>query len=231
MPLGTRIVLMNLKENVTSSITCSQPRSPGLHTRSLTQLHHKGTVQRVLAVVQWVNDLAWLCGCAGFDPQPQKSGLKIWHCRSCGVGQSYSSDWIPGPGTCQERKKGGLGGLFRQHSQVTWHCKQLYWFIESMSASGDYFTSQCSQLWNGALVTVNRVIINLTERNYLISISWIHRSCFLFTGTLIREENFGVLWWLSGLRTCHCRGEGLIPGPRTSKCCGWQKKKKRNILN
>ena len=29
----------------------------------------------------------------------QHSGLKIWHCHSCGIGCSCSSDLIPGPGT------------------------------------------------------------------------------------------------------------------------------------
>ena len=50
-----------------------------------------------------------LCGSVGSIPSPC-SGLRIWHCCSCGIGCSCGSDSIPGSGTsichgCGHKKK------------------------------------------------------------------------------------------------------------------------------
>ena len=53
----------------------------------------------VPTVVQWVNDLDVLCGGTGSIPSPWCSGLRMQGYCSRSLGQSSSSDLIPGPGT------------------------------------------------------------------------------------------------------------------------------------
>ena len=48
-------------------------------------------------MAHWVNDLACLPSGAGLIPQ--HSGLKMEHCRSCGIGLRCGSDYIPDLGT------------------------------------------------------------------------------------------------------------------------------------
>lgn len=50
-------------------------------------------------MAQQVDDLACLCGVAGLIPEPGCRGLRICHCRWCGIGCRYSAGSIPGPGT------------------------------------------------------------------------------------------------------------------------------------
>ena len=62
----------------------------------------------VLAVMQW--DLQRLCSAGGRLNPSLHSGLKIWHCHSCGIHCNCSSDLIPGLGTLYatgQPKKGG----------------------------------------------------------------------------------------------------------------------------
>ena len=42
---------------------------------------------------QWVKDQALSLHHCGFDPECSR--LRIWSCHSCGIGHSYSLDWIP----------------------------------------------------------------------------------------------------------------------------------------
>ena len=70
----------------------------------------KSGTQGVSTVAQQVKNPALSLQWCRFDPQPQCSGLRIWHCHSCGIGHSCGSDWIPGPGTsirheCSQKKK------------------------------------------------------------------------------------------------------------------------------
>ena len=49
-------------------------------------------------MAQWVKVLACL-GSIASSIWAQGSGLRMWHCCSCGVGCRGDSDSIPGPGT------------------------------------------------------------------------------------------------------------------------------------
>ena len=60
-----------------------------------------------------------------------RSGLRIWHCHSCGVGHSCGSDSIPGLGTSirhrcgkEGRKKERKGGRKRKKEQSPSHSNQ-----------------------------------------------------------------------------------------------------------
>ena len=73
----------------------------------------------VPAVVQQVKDPALSLPYRRFDSLAQGCGLRIWHCCSCGVGCSCSSDSIPGLGTsicceCGKKEAGKSGRAGRE---------------------------------------------------------------------------------------------------------------------
>ena len=64
----------------------------------------------VYAVVQWIKDPALSLRWSGFQSLAWCSELRIWLCHGCGVGQSYSLNLIPDPGTsicheCSQKRK------------------------------------------------------------------------------------------------------------------------------
>ena len=75
-------------------------------------------------MAQWDQDHLWSAGTQVRSPVLH-SELKIWHCGSCGAGQNYCSDLIPGPRTSYAvgwPKKGCFLTIYLFHSPFISTC-------------------------------------------------------------------------------------------------------------